>query len=137
MTTEPLGQPIGSATIANTGGQGAECRAAPDVNSPALAVFGDGNRVDLRGGDVGGWTPVNCAGAGGYIASSLLSMDAAAPPPAPPAATDVPDVPKIRTRRRRSVPPLRRRPGKTPAMEIADFALQYQGYPYVYAGEGP
>ena len=95
LTTEPLGQPIGSATIANTGGQGAECRAAPDVNSPALAVFGDGNRVDLRGGDAGGWTPVNCAGAGGYISSSLLSMDAAAPPPAQPAAADVPDVPEI------------------------------------------
>src|SRR4029453_14524720 len=76
---EPLGQPICSATIANTGGQGAECRAAPDVNSPALAVFGDGNRVDLRGGDAGGWTPVNCAGAGGYISSPLLLLDTAAP----------------------------------------------------------
>jgi N-acetylmuramoyl-L-alanine amidase len=136
VMTEPLGQPIGSATVANTGGQGAACRAAPDVSSPALAVFGDGNQVDLRGGDVGGWTPVNCAGAGGYVASSLLTWDTAASPPVPPAAAGVPDVPKIKDSpvvASTTAAPA----GQDTGMEIADFALQYQGYPYIYAGEGP
>jgi cell wall-associated NlpC family hydrolase len=137
LTTEPLGQPIGSAIVANTSGQGAECRAAPDVNSPALMVFGDGNRVDLRGGDSGGWTPVNCAGAGGYISSSLLAMDAAAPLPAQPAAADVPDVPEIQEPPAAFSASVAAPARPDTGMEIADFALQYQGYPYVYAGEGP
>jgi cell wall-associated NlpC family hydrolase len=132
-----LGQPIGSAIVANTSGQGAECRAAPDVNSPALMVFGDGNRVDLRAGDVGGWTPVNCAGAGGYISSSLLSLDPATAPPAPSATADVPAVPEIQETPAAFSASAAAPAGQDTGMQIADFALQYQGYPYVYAGEGP
>ena len=137
LTTEPLGLPIGSATIANTGGLGAECRAAPDASSPALAVFGDGNRVDLRGGDAGGWTPVNCAGAGGYVSSSLLSLDTAAVPPAQPAPADLPDAPQIQEPPAAFSASAAAPAGEDTGDEIAYFALQYQGYPYVYAGEGP
>jgi len=135
-TTEPLGQPIASATIANTGGEGAACRAAPDANSPALMVFGDGNRVDLRGAAAGDWTPINCAGVGGYIFTSLLMTDAAAPAATQPAAIDVPDVPEIQ--QTLAVLSATAAPsGPESGDQIAHFALQYQGYPYVYAGEGP
>jgi cell wall-associated NlpC family hydrolase len=134
VTTEPLGQPIGTATIAGTGGQGAACRAAPDANAPALAVFGDGNRVDLRGGATGEWTPVNCAGVGGYIDTALLAISPSAPPSTQPTSPE--DVSKIEQTPAASAP-VAAPVGQDTGEQIADFALQYQGYPYVYAGEGP
>jgi peptidoglycan DL-endopeptidase CwlO len=122
---ESWGQPIGTATIGDTGGAGAACQAAPASNSQTLTVFGDGDQVEIRGDAVGGWQPVNCAGAGGYVNTSLLSTPLAVAAVAPP------DAPALGG----GVPPANG--GVSTGERIADFALQFQGIPYVYAGEGP
>jgi hypothetical protein len=44
-----------------------------------LAVLGEGEAVEVRGDAVGEWQPVNCAGVGGYINTSLIAWEPAAP----------------------------------------------------------
>jgi cell wall-associated NlpC family hydrolase len=71
---------------------------------------------------MGEWQPVNCAGVGGYVHVALIAWT--------PVATD--PVPGGDRPARKSG-----NGGEAVGQQIVDFALQFQGYPYVYAGEGP
>ena len=122
--TEPWGEPIATAYIAGTGGDGAPCLTAPDWGAEPLTVLGEGEAIAVRAQTIGEWQPVNCAGAGGYVNTSLIAWTEMA------AAEDVDDG------GRRD--PEGGRGGKVSSdNDIVDFALRYEGHPYVYAGEGP
>jgi NlpC/P60 family len=117
--TEPPGQPIATAYIAGTS-EGAACLAAPQWGAETLAVFGEGEPVEVRAETMGEWQPVNCAGVGGYVSTSLIAWEASTS----------------------SVGPveLEQKKGKrnsSSGNDIVDFAMKYEGHPYVYAGEGP
>jgi cell wall-associated NlpC family hydrolase len=120
--TEPVGAPIATAYIAGTGGDGAPCLAAPDWGAAPLAHLGDGEPVEVRAETMGEWQPVNCAGAGGYVHAALIAWTPGGRTEPAETGGDQPA-------------------GKTGSgsvgEQIASFALQFQGYPYIYAGEGP
>jgi hypothetical protein len=119
---ESWGEPIATAYIAGTDGDGAACRAAPERGTEKIAVLYEGEPVEVRGEAIGEWQPVNCAGVGGYVNTSLISWE--------PVATDD-------GRRNRN----RNGGGEAPSGggngDMVGFAMQYVGYPYQYAGEGP
>jgi len=122
--TEPWGEPIATAYITGTGGDGAPCLTAPDWGAAPLAVLGEGEAVAVRAQTIGEWQPVNCAGAGGYVNTSLIAWTEMAAP------EHVDDG----GRREREGG----RGGKASGgNDIVDFAMRYEGHPYVYAGEGP
>jgi cell wall-associated NlpC family hydrolase len=86
-------------------------------------VLGEGESVEVRAETMGEWQPVNCAGVGGYVHVALIAWTPVRSSD-PVAAGDQPA-------------------GKTGSggeavgQQIVEFAMQFQGYPYVYAGEGP
>jgi cell wall-associated NlpC family hydrolase len=137
--TEPWGEPIATATIAGTNGDGAVCRAGPDRSSQRLAVLGEGQSVDVRGDAVGQWQPVDCAGVGGYVDTALLSWD--------PVATSNDNTGDNsgagngddggRKGKGRGKSDGGGGGGSGEGGDITSFAMQYVGYPYAYAGEGP
>ena len=120
--TEPWSQPVATAYVAGMSGQGAECYVGPEYATGTLAVLSEGQPVEVRGDAAGEWQPVNCAGAGGYIHTSLLSWT---PMPAP-AAVDAGGQQGVAAGT-----------GGSGGEQIVSFAMQFEGYPYVYAGEGP
>jgi cell wall-associated NlpC family hydrolase len=122
--TEPWGEPIATAYIAGTGGDGAPCLTAPDWGSATLTVLGEGEAVPVRAETEGEWQPVDCADAGGYVHASLIAWSQMA---TPEARDD--DGGRERDTDHGG--------GKSSGNEIVDFALRYEGHPYVYAGEGP
>jgi cell wall-associated NlpC family hydrolase len=122
---EPAGQSITTAYITNTGGDGAPCLAAPEWGTETLTVLGDGQPIEVRAETRGEWQPVNCAGVGGYVHAALIAW---APVSAPSAAIDESG---------RQGPKVGSDSSGVGGEQIVNFALQYQGYPYVYAGEGP
>jgi cell wall-associated NlpC family hydrolase len=145
---ESWGEPIGTAYIAGSDGEGAICRSAPDQSSSKLAVFGEGEAVDVRGQAVGNWQPVDCAGVGGYVNTALISWNppAAAPAPAPTDATD--NSSGKRSRNATSAGTVGSSSGgggstsgggkaTATGQQIANYAMQYVGYPYSYAVAGP
>jgi cell wall-associated NlpC family hydrolase len=124
---EGWGEPIGTAYISGSNGDGAVCRASAERGSDRLAVLGEGEAVEVRGEAVGEWQPVNCAGIGGYVNTSLISWEPVTP---------VADQSRRGNRGNAGID------GKVTSSnaagnEIANFAMQYVGYPYAYAGEGP
>ncbi len=121
--TEPWGEPIATAYIAGTGGDGAPCLTAPDWGAGTLALLGEGEPVEVRAETMGEWQPVNCAGAGGYVHVALIAWTPLGP--ADPGAVDG------------KQPGHKTGSGEAVGQQIVSFALQFQGYPYVYAGEGP
>ena len=127
---EPWGEPIATAYVAGTGGDGAPCLAAPQWGAETLAVLGEGESVEVRAETMGEWQPVNCAGAGGYLHAAQIAwtpLDAAAPAIAQEADDD-------RGRRNHKADDAG---GSGGSNDIVDFAMKYEGHPYVYAGEGP
>jgi cell wall-associated NlpC family hydrolase len=133
---EPWGEPIGTAYISGSSGDGAICRAGADRGSAQLAVLGEGEAVEVRGEAVGNWQPVNCAGIGGYVNTSLIAWE-------PSAATAAPvEVAQKGGKLDRDINGNRGNAGvdgtaSSSGSAIANFAMQYVGYPYAYAGEGP
>ena len=121
--TEPRGEPIATAYITNTGGDGAPCLAAPQWGSETLAVLDEGAPVEVRAETQGEWQPVNCAGVGGYVHVALIAWTPVGS--SDPATSGDQPKPKIGNG------------GEDVGEQIVDFALQFKGYPYVYAGEGP
>jgi cell wall-associated NlpC family hydrolase len=122
--TEPWGEPIATAYIAGTRGDGAPCLTAPDWQSATLAVLGEGEAVPVRAETMGEWQPVDCAGAGGYVHASFIAWTQMA---APEEGDDG-------GRREREAG---HGGGASNGNEIVDFAMRYEGHPYVYAGDGP
>ena len=119
---EPWGEPIATAYIAGTDGDGAACRAGAERGTDKLGVLSEGESVEVRGEAIGEWQPVNCAGVGGYVHTSLISWE--------PVATDDGGRRGGRSRGNGGG-------GSGGGDSIASFAMQYVGYPYAYAGEGP
>jgi cell wall-associated NlpC family hydrolase len=114
-------EPVGTAYIAGTNGDGVACRAAAQRGSQKLAVLGEGESVEVRGDAVNGWQPVNCAGIGGYVNTQFISWQ----PPAAPSGGGK------RSRGGGGGS------GDPAGQEMVQVAMQYVGYPYAYAGEGP
>ncbi len=119
------GEPIGAAYISGTSGDGAACRVSAERGSDKLAVLGEGEQVEVRGEAIGEWQPVNCAGLGGYVNAAFISWEPAAAPAAAPVDTG-------RGRNRDGGGG-----GSGSGQSMVNFAMQYVGYPYAYAGEGP
>jgi cell wall-associated NlpC family hydrolase len=131
---ESWGEPIAMAYISGSSGDGAVCRAGADASADRLAVLGEGEAVEVRGEAVGEWQPVNCAGIGGYVNTSLIAWE--------PSTSTV----ELEQRSRDKVGGNDGNRGagagnsgtaSSTGQEIASFAQQYVGYPYAYAGEGP
>jgi len=139
---ESWGEPIGTAYISGSSGDGAFCRAGADRGADQLAILGEGEAVEVRGEAVGEWQPVNCAGIGGYVNTSLIAWE-------PSAATAAPVELAQRNRDKNSGWSNGDDDGNRGAgagndgtasssgQQIANYAMQYVGYPYAYAGEGP
>jgi cell wall-associated NlpC family hydrolase len=121
---EAPGQPIATAYVAGTGGDGAPCLAAPQWGAETLAVLAEGQPVEVRAETMGEWQPVNCAGAGGYVHVALIAWT---PVGSSDPATAGGEQPGGKTGGG----------GDAVGEQIVSFALQFQGYPYIYAGEGP
>jgi hypothetical protein len=118
---DSYGDPIGTAYISGTNGDGAACRMSAERGSEKLAVLDEGAPVEVRGEAQGEWQPVNCAGMGGYVNTQFISWEPAAAP---------------------SDSGKRSRGGgggggDAAGQEMVQVAMQYVGYPYAYAGEGP
>jgi cell wall-associated NlpC family hydrolase len=127
---ESYGDPIGTAYISGSSGAGAACRASAQRGSEKLAVLAEGEPVEVRGEAMGEWQPVNCAGVGGYVNTSLISWEPAGTADTTWNESNVPaDVSSKRGKRGGG--------DSGSGQAMANFAMQYVGYPYVYAGEGP
>jgi len=118
--TEPWGQPIATAYIAGTGDEGATCHTAPEYGTETLAVLTEGQQVEVRGETSDEWQPVNCAGMGGYVHTSLLAWELSASSPESVDLEQKAD-----------------KPNGDSGEAIVDVAMRYEGRRYVYAGEGP
>jgi cell wall-associated NlpC family hydrolase len=148
---DPWGEPIGTAYISGSSGDGAICRVGADRGTDQLAVLAEGEAVEVRGEAVGNWQPVNCAGIGGYVNTSLIawepSAEAAAPVEVAQKAgkldrhnngnSDNVSVDSTTTSNGNSGNAGVDGTANSSGSEIANFAMQYVGYPYAYAGEGP
>lgn len=146
INTNPSQASIGTAYIAGTNGEGAICRAGADWAAAEIGMIPEGSAVEVTGGTVGEWQPVNCNGVAGYVHTSFVSWSQ-------PVATDttltatgetsVTETPAAyrgnqnnRNNRRGNNANNNANAGGS-GQAIANYAMQYQGYPYVYAGEGP
>ena len=147
-STAPAAAPIGTAYVAGTNGTGATCRAGADEAAASLGVVAEGTAVEVTGGVVGEWQPVNCNGGSGYINLAFIAWEppstAATTQPAPAATTEVaasdPATSEVASyrrnrnnRRNRDTAPAASNTGQA----IASFARQYEGYPYVFGAAGP
>jgi cell wall-associated NlpC family hydrolase len=144
---ESWGEPIATAYITGTSGDGAACRSAAAPGTSKIAVLAEGEAVEVRGEAIGEWQPINCAGVGGYVNTSLISWE--------PGGGYIELEQRRRDRNRGNnnnnnggyseEPYVSEAAIAAPAPEtgsgvgnqIASFAQQYVGYPYAYAGEGP
>lgn len=124
------GAPIGTAYIAGSNGDGVACRAAAERGSDKLAMLGEGEAIEVRGEAIGEWQPVNCAGMGGYVNTAYIAWE--------PVATSTEVAQKGNNKKNRN----RGNAGvdgtaTASGQSMVSFAMQYVGYPYAYAGEGP
>jgi len=151
---------IATAWIAGTDGDGAVCRAGMDFASAEVGWLAEGQAVDVIGDTAGEWQPVNCGGAAAFVHASFIAWQ----PPATVDASGADGETTSLTAAPVEVAPAdaeaaqrgrRDRDGNgnngnssgggsgnsggggASGQAVADFALQYVGYPYVYAGEGP
>jgi cell wall-associated NlpC family hydrolase len=136
--------PIGTVYVVGTDGDGAACRAEASYESAVLATLPEGSAAEATGGAVGEWQPVNCGGSVGYVNAAYVSWD----PNAVGTATTEP-VDEWATDAGTAAEPAaaepaaaesgreRRGGGGGSGQAVADFAMQYVGYPYTYAGAGP
>ena len=123
------GAPIGTAYIAGTNGDGVACRADAERGSEKLATLNEGEAVEVRGEALGEWQPVNCAGVGGFVNTAYIAWQPAVD------STEVAQKGggKNRNRGNAGVDGTATASGQS----MVNFAMQYVGYPYAYAGEGP
>lgn len=107
---QPPQQPSGesvSLTVVNTGGQNLNCRSSYPSGG-VIASLSAGSTVMSRGAQENGWWPVTCAGQAGWASGAYLTTGSA-PPSEQPSGNG----------------------------SVVDYALQYVGYPYVWAGNHP
>ncbi len=155
------GAVVATAWIAGTNGDGASCRTAPDFNAGDIGVLPDGSAVDVTGEAQGEWQPVNCFGTAGFVHASLIAWQAPADPgtgdsgtvtdnaaggsngtsapvadAAPPADTST-QAQNCGKRGNKKCDNTGSGTADGGGQAIVDYAMQYVGYPYVYAGAGP
>jgi uncharacterized protein YgiM (DUF1202 family) len=75
------GNVTGQGVVANTNGEGVNCRSRASTSGSVIAVVSEGTKVDLRGSARNGWQPVVCAGRNGYIACDFVEIGDAPSPP--------------------------------------------------------
>jgi thermitase len=75
-TSEMTIESTGSAIVADTDGDGANCRAEASTDAAIIAVLPEGTVVDLAGEPVGEWQPVFCGDSIGYVHTQFLSYEA-------------------------------------------------------------
>ena len=155
---EPVATGIGY--IAGTNGDGAACRAEASYEATSLATLSEGSTVETAGVAVGEWQPVLCGGTVGYVNLAYVSwepvtaepvVEATAEPLVETEAEPVveseaepvvePEASELTTEVAPAADESRERRGGSAGggsgQAIADFAMQFEGYPYVYAGAGP
>ncbi|MCC6790276.1 MAG: C40 family peptidase [Thermomicrobiales bacterium] len=71
----PAGESIGAALIAGTNNDGVRCRADADPGAAVITVVPEGAIVEITGGAIGSWQPINCAGQGGYVHLDYVTWD--------------------------------------------------------------
>ena len=97
----------------------------PSANSGVAAVAPAGTVVTVTGEAVGGYYPVDWDGLSGYMYADYLTWTDQAP--SERGGSAVPG----------EVPVTTGGGGSASGSAMVDFAMQYVGYPYVWAGEGP
>lgn len=148
---------VATAWIGGTDGDGAVCRAGTGFDTAEVGWLAEGEPVSIIGDTAGEWQPVNCQGQAAFIHASFIAWeqpttiasnaggdDWVNAEPAAGAAT-LEAAGDQRGRRgkddRGNDDGAGEEPapsaGSTAGQQIADFAMQFDGYPYVYAGEGP
>ena len=80
----------GSVTVANTGGQGLNCRSGAGTSFSIVTTLALGQSVTTRSGSVNGWTAVICGGTNGFVSSEFVSGSAVSTPAPTPAAPVAP-----------------------------------------------
>lgn len=68
----------GNATISNTGGDGINCRSGAGSDYSVIAVFVEGDAVELAGDAIGAWQPIFCGGSVGYVHTDFLGTQTVA-----------------------------------------------------------
>ena len=71
----PAGEAIGAVLIAGTNNDGVRCRADADPGAAVITVVPEGTIVEIIGGAIGSWQPINCAGQSGYVHTDFVSYD--------------------------------------------------------------
>ncbi len=77
------GTATGSVTVANTGGQGLNCRSGAGTSHSIITTLALGQTVKTRSGSVSGWTAVICGGTNGFVSSEFVTGGTASAPTAP------------------------------------------------------
>jgi uncharacterized protein YgiM (DUF1202 family) len=84
-TAPSAGTATGSVTVANTGGQGLNCRSGAGTGSSIITTLALGQTVKTRSGSVSGWTAVICGGTNGFVSSEFVTGGTASAPATPTA----------------------------------------------------
>jgi cell wall-associated NlpC family hydrolase len=79
------GTATGNVTVANTGGEGLNCRSGAGTSHSVITVLSLGQTIQSRSGSTSGWTAVICGGKNGFVSSQFVSGGQASTAPAPTA----------------------------------------------------
>ena len=71
-----VGAVVGIAYVAGTNGDGVRCRADASRRLRSLPLIPEGTTIELTGGAINGWQPINCGGGGGFISTEFVSYEA-------------------------------------------------------------
>ena len=117
-TPTPAPTPVPTSTPAPTAeedgyikGNNVHMRSEPSVNGESLGEYNSGTKLTITGTS-GDWTAVRINGTAGYVYSTYIGRGEITVPADSPDASDE-------------------------GVQMAQFALQYVGYPYVWAGKSP
>ncbi len=113
-------------------GSGLRVRQGPGTNYAILATVSDGTQYAITG-KTNGWYQINYNGRTGYVSADYIlekDQNGTLTPPAPDQNKN-----EIGSEIGTIAPP-ESFDGEL-AQRIVDYALQFKGYPYVYAEEGP
>jgi cell wall-associated NlpC family hydrolase/uncharacterized protein YraI len=72
MLVEVAALVTGTAIVTGTDGDGVRCRSGASSSAATITVLPEGTSVSLRGGQVGSWQPVTCAGEDGFVSAQYL-----------------------------------------------------------------
>ena len=114
---EPTPEPTTSPVVTTTEedgyikGNNVHMRSEPSVNGESLGEYNSGTKLTITGTS-GDWTAVRIGGTVGYVYSTYVGKGEITVPANPTDAYDE-------------------------GVQMANFALQYVGYPYVWAGKSP